>query len=172
MEFALAKMEYLEQICEITEQAKAQIRRLGFDQWQKGNPSREGWIRDIEGSHAWAAMEGDEVLGLFAFFTTPDPSYTVIDGAWITGESEEYAAMHRVCVSDRCKGRGMAGKMFAKAFELAKEQGLASVRIDTHPENLAMQRALKKAGFEYCGEIRLVGGAENGDLRIAFEKVI
>ena len=45
MEFTLAMMEYLEQMCEITEQAKAQIRRMGFDQWQKGNPSREGWIQ-------------------------------------------------------------------------------------------------------------------------------
>ena len=27
-------------------------------------------------------------------------------------------------------------------------------------------------GFVYCGEIHLVGGAENGDLRIAFEKII
>ena len=70
MEFRLAKMEYLEQMCEITEQAKAQIRRMGFDQWQKGNPSREGWIHDIEEKNAWAAVEGDTVLGLFTFFTT------------------------------------------------------------------------------------------------------
>lgn len=172
MEFTLAKMEYLDQMCEITEQAKAQIRRMGFDQWQKGNPSREGWIRDIEEKHAWAAVENDEVLSLFTFFTTPDPSYGVIDGAWLTGDEADYASMHRVCVSDKCKGQGMAGKMFAKVFELAREHGLGSVRIDTHPENLPMQRALAKAGFVYCGEIYLSGGAEDGDLRIAFEKVL
>ena len=80
--------------------------------------------------------------------------------------------MHRVCVSDKCKGQGVAGKMFAKAFGLAAEHGLPSVRIDTHPENIPMQRALKKAGFEYCGEIHLKGGAEDGALRIAFEKLL
>jgi hypothetical protein len=35
-----------------------------------------------------------------------------------------------------------------------------------------MQRALIKAGFVACGEIYLVGGCEDGDLRIAFEKVL
>lgn len=172
MEFRLAKMEQLEQMCEITEEAKAQIRRLGFDQWQKGNPSREGWIEDIKNGNAWAAVEDDTVLGLFAFFTEPDPSYGYIEGAWLTGDDSPYAAMHRVCVSDKCKGKGVAGKMFAKAFELAAENGMPSVRIDTHPENLPMQRALKKAGFEYCGRIYLKGGAEDGALRIGFEKVL
>ncbi len=172
MEFTLAKMEHLDQMCEITEQAKAQIRRMGFDQWQKGNPCREVWIRDIEEENTWVAVEGEEVLGIFAFFTTPDPSYAVIDGAWLTGDDGVYAAMHRVCVSDKCKGKGVAGKMFQKTFELAAEHGRASVRIDTHPENLPMQRALKKAGFVYCGEIHLKGGAEDGALRIAFEKVL
>jgi len=33
-----------------------------------------------------------------------------------------------------------------------------------------MQRALAKAGFVPCGQIRLKGGCEDGDLRIAFEK--
>lgn len=173
MEFTLAKMEYLEQMCEITEQAKAQIRRMGFDQWQKGNPSREGWIQDIEEGNAWALVDGEEVLGLFTFFTTPDPAYAVIEeGAWLTGDDSPYAAMHRVCVSDKCKGQGMVGKMFAKVFELAKEHGMPSVRIDTHPENVPMQRALKKAGFEYCGKIYLKGGMEDGALRIAFEKLV
>ncbi len=172
MEFTLAKMEYLEQMCEITEQAKAQIRKMGFDQWQKGSPSREIWIRDIEEGNTWAAVEGEEVLGLFAFFTTPDPSYKEIDGAWLTGDESAYATMHRVCVSDKCKGKGVAGQMFGKAVSLAKEHGLPSVRIDTHPENIPMQRALKKAGFVYCGEIYLKGGTEDGALRIAFEKLV
>lgn len=80
--------------------------------------------------------------------------------------------MHRVCVADGCKGKGVAGQMFAKGFDLAREMGFPAVRIDTHPENFPMQRALAKAGFHPCGQIHLVGGCEDGDLRIAFEKVL
>lgn len=83
-----------------------------------------------------------------------------------------YASLHRVCVADESKGKGVAGALFAYAFELARELTLPSVRIDTHPGNLPMRRAMEKAGFLPCGEIRLADGPEAGDLRVAFEKVL
>lgn len=170
MEFIVAKQEHLEKMCEITEQAKRQLRSLGLDQWQSGYPSEEVWQDDIEKGCTYLAVEEGEIVGIFAFQTTPDASYYEIDGKWLTDGT--YAAMHRVCVSDVCKGKGVAGKMFAHGFQMAKELGFPSVRIDTHPGNLPMQRALAKAGFVHCGEIRLVGGCEDGNLRIAFEKVL
>lgn len=170
MKIVRATMEHLDEIWKITGQAKAQIRWLGFDQWQKGSPSREGWLRDIENGNAWVVIEEEKVLGAFAFFLEPDPSYDEIEGEWLTKDATDYAAMHRVCVSDACKGKGMAGQMFKAAYEMASAQGKVSVRIDTHPENLPMQRALAKAGFVYCGKIHLKGGAEDGALRIGFEK--
>ena len=129
---------------------------MELDQWQKGYPSREIWENDIKSQQAWVAIEGNLVLGAFAFQTAPDP----------------YASMHRVCVADTAKGKGVAGKMFAFGFEMARQLGFNSLRIDTHPGNLPMQRALSKSGFVYCGEIILKGGAEDGDLRAAFEKLL
>lgn len=170
MEFIVAKETYLERMCEITDMAKRQLRGLGLDQWQKGYPSREVWIQDIKDGCTYLAMEDGEVLGMFAFQTTPDPSYGVIDGAWLT--DGDYASMHRVCVSDESKGKGVAGQMFAYGFELAGKLGFPAVRIDTHPGNQPMQRALKKAGFLPCGEIHLKGGCEDGDLRIGFERIL
>lgn len=170
MDFILAKSEHLEEMCRITTEAKAQLRRLGLDQWQKGYPSREIWEEDIRNQTAWLATENGKILGVFAFQTVLDPSYGEIDGAWLTDGA--YASMHRVCVSDESKGRGVAGQMFAKGFSMARSLGFGSVRIDTHPGNLPMQRALKKAGFSPCGMITLKGGSEDGDARIAFEKIL
>lgn len=170
MEFIAASKEHLDRMCEITEQAKRQLRELGLDQWQSGYPSRKVWKKDIEEGLAYLAVKEGEILGIFAFQTTPDPSYHVIDGRWLT--SGEYASMHRVCVADGCKGKGIAGEMFAYGFELAKGAGFKAVRIDTHPGNIPMRRALGKAGFQACGEIRLVGGCEDGHLRIGFERKI
>ena len=48
MEFRTASMEYIERMCEITEDAKRQLRGMGLDQWQKGYPSREVWLKDIQ----------------------------------------------------------------------------------------------------------------------------
>lgn len=171
MEFVLVSQQHLEQMCRITEEAKAQLKRLGLDQWQKGYPSREVWEQDIQARCTWAAVEGDRVLGLMAYQTAPEPSYDEIDGTWLTGNTP-YASFHRVCVADDCKGQGVVGKLFAHGFELARSQGLASVRIDTHPGNLPMQAALKKAGFTFCGSIILKDCVEAGDPRVAYEYLL
>lgn len=170
MDFIVAAMEHMDRMCEITEQAKRQLRNLGLDQWQKGYPSREVWTQDVKDGCTYLAVEDGEIMGIFAYQITPDPSYAAIDGEWLT--NGEYASMHRVCVSDNCKGKGVAGKMFAYGFEMARKAGFQSMRIDTHPGNLPMQRALKKAGFVACGEIRLAAGCEKGNLRIGFERIL
>ncbi len=103
MEFRTASMEYIERMCEITEDAKRQLRSMGLDQWQKGYPSREVWLKDIQDGCTYLAVDDGEVQGIFAFQTTPDPSYEEIDGAWLTDGA--YASMHRVCVADGCKGK-------------------------------------------------------------------
>lgn len=176
MRFQVAREEHLEQIMAITNEAKAQLKRMGVDQWQKGYPSLEVWQQDIAHGSAYVALDDElnGVMGAFSFFTTRDASYDEIDGSWLTGnllEDGTYASLHRVCVADNCKGQGVVGRMFQYAFDLAKAQGIASLRIDTHPDNKPMIRSLKKAGFIQCGSITLVGGVEDGQLRSAFEKV-
>lgn len=52
---------------------------------------------------------------------------------------------------------------------MAWENQADSVRVDTHPENLTMQRALERAGFTNCGELVLLSGDEVGDLRYGYE---
>ena len=170
MEFVLAKTEHLEQLCVITEQAKAQLKGMGVNQWQKGYPNREVWQQDIDENVSYVAVEGDTVMGAFMLLTSAEPSYAEIDGSWLTDTA--YASLHRVCVSNHCKGSGVAGKMFDFAFAKAKELGFASMRIDTHPENRSMLSAISKAGFIRCGDIRIKGGSEDGDLRVAFEKIL
>ena len=170
MEFVIARPEHLEDLCRITDEAKAQLKALGLDQWQKGYPSREVWVRDIDVGCTWLAVEGQRVLGAFAYQTAPEPSYDEIDGAWLT--DTPYASFHRVCVSDDAKGRGVAGALFAHGFALARAQGFASVRIDTHAGNRPMQRSLEKAGFRLCGGIILKDCVEAGDPRIAYELIL
>lgn len=170
MRFDLATHEHLERICEITEQAKRQLRQLGLTQWQKGYPSREIWENDVREQTGYVAIEDGEVLGAFALQVDPEPSYAHIEGSWLT-DGSPYLSMHRVCVADGCKGRGIAGQMFAFALQQARMLGLGSLRIDTHPGNLPMQHALEKTGFHRCGSIVLVEGCEKGDPRIAYEQL-
>ena len=170
MEFTIAKQEHFAALCAITDSAKRQLKGLGLNQWQKGYPSAEVWQADIEQGVTWVAVENGEVLGAFMFSTAPEVSYAKIDGAWLT--EGPYGSMHRVCVAESARGKGVAGALFAHGFALARAAGMPSLRIDTHGGNVPMKRALAKAGFVPCGEIILVGGCEDGDPRDAYEKLL
>ena len=61
MEFITAAAEHIDRMCEITDQAKAQLRALGLDQWQKGYPGREVWLQDIRERCAYLAAENGEI---------------------------------------------------------------------------------------------------------------
>lgn len=177
IEFQIAEPSHLDEICAITQEAKAQLKDMGIDQWQYGYPSREIWQDDIDKRQAIVALDEHtkRVMGAFVLLYTHEVSYDAIDGSWLTGDlfnEGAYASLHRVCVSDSCKGRGVAGKMFAYAEDLARKQGVRSMRMDTHPGNHAMLRSLEKAEYVRCGTIVLIGGAEDGSLRVAFEKIL
>ncbi|MBR6654552.1 MAG: GNAT family N-acetyltransferase [Oscillospiraceae bacterium] len=170
MEFIKATAEHIDTILEIAAQATAQLKRLGVDQWQRGYPNRSSWENDIEKGAAWLAVEDGKILGSMSFITEPEEAYAKIEGAWLA--EVPYASLHRVCVADHSKGRGVAGKLFLHGIDMAKEQGLKSVRIDTHRDNGPMNRAISKAGFTYCGVIHLIGGEEDGNERVAFEMLL
>ena len=58
------------------------------------------------------------------------------------------------------------------AAEAAVRSGAASVRVDTHPGNVPMQRLLERCGYVRCGII-LIGHAEGATPeRVAFEKLV
>ncbi|MBQ2752981.1 MAG: GNAT family N-acetyltransferase [Firmicutes bacterium] len=170
MEIVEALACHLEEMVRITDEAKVQLKNIGTDQWQQGYPNKDVWEKDIEEKTALVAVEEGKVCGAFAFLTVDEESYRVIEGSWLT--DTPYASVHRFCVSDHVKGTGVAGQMFKAAFDKARDMGFKSVRIDTHPGNFPMQKALKKAGFIYCGDIYLVGGNEDGAKRLAYEYVL
>lgn len=172
MEIQRGKPAHLAEICQITDQAKERLRALGLDQWQKGYPSREVWEEDLALGRAWVAMEKGAVAAAFTLTREPEPSYQRIRGVWQSPEGAGYTSLHRLCVGDAWMGRGIAGACLAFALEQAAQAGDTSLRVDTHPGNHPMGRALEKAGFRRCGQIDLVGGPEDGDLRIAYERVL
>ena len=67
---------------------------------------------------------------------------------------------------------GLAASLFSYSEAFAKEKGVRNIRIDTHPDNLSMQKALAKNGYTFCGKITLCSGSEAGDPRFAYQKIL
>ena len=168
MIYRFAKNTDLPRLMEMTDQAKAGFRARGIDQWQKGEPNEAGLALSISKKNIHVLEENGDVVAMITIVSGPELSYRTIDGAWLN--DEPYCAFHRVCVEESRKGQGLAAKLFAFSEDYARKQGYTNVRIDTHPDNLSMQRALSKSGFTLCGNLILAEGAEAGNPRLGYQK--
>lgn len=142
----------------------------GLDQWQNGYPNRSVWEQDIADGAAFVALDGDEVIGMYRYGNIPEEAYESLGDAWQA--YAPYATIHRCAVDINRRGEGIIGKLMNHACNLAINDGATSMRIDTHPDNTPMRRAIEKAGFELRGIITLPSGADAGSKRVAFEKVL
>lgn len=141
------------------ENARAFMRKAGnASQWQGGYPSKELIKKDIDDGNMYVCVHENVPAAVFFFTIGNDPTYArIYGGKWLT--NGEYGVLHRIAVGIR--GAGIAGACFDFCLSRCK-----ALRLDTHKDNIPMQKALKKHGFTYCGVIYL----ENKDERIAFEK--
>lgn len=156
-------------LMDIFDEARKTIAALGIDQWHNGYPSEDVILADIEKKQSYLCETGGKICGTFAMIDDGEPTYDKIyDGEWLTGNSRDYVAIHRVAISVSNRGSGISGKIIDYAADFAKNIGRKSLRIDTHRGNVVMRRMLEKNGFAFCGVIYLSSGEE----RVAYEKII
>lgn len=135
-----------------------------------GNPNQwgpTGWPpeallrRDIAAGKSYVCVnDAGEVIGTFFFDQGEDiePTYRAITaGAWLRGGP--YGVVHRIASDGSEKGVGT----FCIRWALRQ---CGHLRMDTHGDNLVMQRLLAKLGFRQCGIVHVV---EDDDPRLAYE---
>lgn len=155
-----SKTTDVEPIMAIYERARAFMEASGNGgQWINGYPQRSLVQQDVEQGHSYVCCnEDDEVLAVFYFAIEAEPNYAKIyQGQWQNDDT--YGVVHRIAVSGSQKG--VASVCLDWCF-----QQISNIRIDTHKDNLAMQKVLQKLGYAYCGIIHLADGAE----RLAYQK--
>lgn len=157
-------------IAAILADAKEFLHSAGVNQWQQGYPQVSDFLHDMEEGRSWVFTHAGEVVGVLALSLLPEFCYEMIRGAWLT--EGVYASLHRVAVRADMRGSGLAEEMFSFAADIALGRGAAGLRVDTHPDNQAMQGLLRKQGFSYCGKVYLEDHVERGAMRLAFEKVL
>lgn len=167
MELELAKKEDLGEILELIAEAQEYFRSQGIDQWQNGYPNADVIGEDIANGWGYALRENGHVIAYSCISLEKEPTYSRIeDGKW--HEDASYGVLHRVAVRNRCKGAGAASLFLKRAQELCREAGFRWLRMDTHRDNLSMQKFLRKNGFLFCGIIHLADGSP----RLAFDRYV
>ncbi|MGI6222637.1 MAG: GNAT family N-acetyltransferase [Prevotella sp.] len=150
---------------QIIDEAKAQMRSEGRDQWNENYPTLNDIRNDIAEGLGIVATLNDKILAYGAVGFDCEPAYEHIKGNWLT--TKPYIVVHRLAVADEAKGHGVASKFIEEVERIAEEKGVESFKVDTNFDNASMLHILKKLGFTYCGDIFFEGGN-----RMAFEKIL
>ncbi len=126
-------------------------------QWGHFYPDEQMVRNDIEIGACYLICDGEITHGVFTLFDGPDSTYRVIeDGAWLN--DDPYVVMHRLA------GDGQAHGLFRCALDYCKSI-TSNIRVDTHNNNLTMQKQIEKNGFTRCGTIYV----KDGSPRIAYQ---
>ena len=162
MEYSVRKAKYedLPRIDEIYAFARDFMAKTGNpNQWGKTNPPHEWLVEDIRQGLLYVITAGENIHGVFYFYIGEDPTYgSIEDGAW--KYDAPYGTIHRIA-SDGSGGILKTAVAFCSGMS-------RHIRIDTHHDNVVIQKAVAKLGFQRSGIIRLA----NGDPRIAYELYI
>lgn len=159
MEIRKAKVEEFDDIKIIYLRAREfMIKEGNLTQWANTDQILDKVLKDIKSENCYVCIESDCILGVFCFFIGVEPTYNKIyDGEW--PNNKPYGFIHRIAVAVHQKG------VATKCIKWCLEQ-YPNVRIDTHKDNVPMQKTVLKLGFKYCGIIKLEDGAE----RLAYQR--
>lgn len=156
----LAQKADLPRLLEIFSAAKAFMRRSGNPkQWSGDYPNELDFLEDIAKNRLYVIEtdDGSDICACFMMADGPDETYQVIlEGAWRS--DSPYGVIHRVASDGTQRG------ILAQAVAFARQK-YPHLRIDTHEDNLPMQKAVAKQGFVYRGII-ITG---DGTPRLAYD---
>lgn len=128
------------------------------NQWIDGYPGRDQLETDMACGGSYVCTDGGKIVGTFFFVVGEEPNYQRIEnGRWLN--DRPYGVVHRITSS--AGTRGVASFCLDWCFSQ-----WGNIRIDTHRDNIPMQKTLAKNGYHFCGTIYLPDGSE----RIAFQK--
>lgn len=149
----------LDEIMKIYERAQRFMVESGNpNQWKKGHPSRKMIEEDISLDRSFVCLVDEKIECVFMYEEDEDPTYSYIeDGEW--PNDRPYGVLHRIASSGNVKG--IASFCIAWCYDKCK-----NLRVDTHKDNIVMQRVIAKNGFSRCGIIYI----SDGTPRIAYQK--
>lgn len=147
------------QLTGMLEDAIALLAMNNIDQWQNGTIFSEILLDAIMHDQAfvWEQRDSTGIAG-FCVLDTYDELYeNLAEGEWTVPGS--YLAIHRVMVSQHLRGRKVTTQMFLDIKKMGIVNNVDSLRIDTHPDNIMMQKTLKRNGFVRTGLLYMPSGS-------------
>ncbi|MEJ2163417.1 MAG: GNAT family N-acetyltransferase [Robiginitalea sp.] len=169
-----AKLTDLPEIMDLTKACAAHLCEQGIYQWNEKYPSREAFVTDLERDELWVLDLGQGPVGTLVLSQYMDEEYKSV--RWNSPDiNNRY--VHRLAVHPIHQGKGFARNLMDFAETKAREEGAASIRLDTFSKNPKNQRFYETRGYRrlssvyfpkqsihpfYCYELLLYSSGEPG----------
>lgn len=160
MEIRKSTIEDLSAILEVYSNARKFMADHGNpSQWGTNRPTVKEIENDILTGNSYVCINNNEICAVFYFAFGFDSTYKeIFEGNWLC--DDDYAVVHRIASTGKVKGAG------SFCLNWAFNQS-GNLKIDTHRNNIIMQKTLKKNNFKYCGVIYL----DDGEERLAYQRI-
>jgi ribosomal protein S18 acetylase RimI-like enzyme len=145
-----AKISEISDILLISKACAAHMIANGIYQWNEHYPSKQAFLMDIERNELYLLLEEDRPIGTIVISTLMDKEYIPIQ--WLTA-NQNNIYIHRLSIHPNYQGKGHAQKLMGFAEDYAKQNGFASVRLDTFSQNKRNQKFYETRGYQKLGDI-------------------
>jgi ribosomal protein S18 acetylase RimI-like enzyme len=146
-----AHLDDIPAIMQLINEVVPALNAAGNFQWDSNYPNAGVFENDTNLQQLWVAEVGGVIAGIAAITTDQEPEYANV--GWDINESA--IVTHRLAVSEKYRGGGIAAALLMQAEREAINRGIHTLRIDTNTENPAAQRLFPKLGYRFAGEIGL-----------------
>lgn len=155
-----AESNDLGKIAELAKIVREDMIKHGLNQWVGNYPAYDNFYQDFSANGLFVYLLDDTIIGSVTIFVENEVAYKEV--IW---ETKKALVVHRILVDPKLQGHGYGKDLLNYAINLGIELGFEAIKIDTHPDNIKMQKMLKSLGFQYRGYLASIN-------RLAYELVL
>jgi ribosomal protein S18 acetylase RimI-like enzyme len=144
----------------LADQVRKNMSQEGLKQWIGNYPNYQHFEKDLLDKGLFVYELSGEVAASISLLPENDLPYQEIK--W---ESKHALVIHRIMVNPKYQHQGIAKQLINYALDKAKSEGYDAIKIDTHPNNLKMQKMLEGFNFIYKGYLESIN-------RLAYELML
>lgn len=149
----LANTNDILEIMEVTNRVKdVMINIDNIPQWDESYPNKDVFLEDIKNNTMYVYIMDNKIAGYIVLNNEED----IIEANKVNYRKyDTYKVIHRFAVDPNFQNKGIATKLVEHTFNVAKEENLEAIRIDTNSYNEKMCSLILKLGFEHRGYMQL-----------------
>lgn len=146
--FSLAKIEDIDEIILLFENAIDSMNKQGIFQWDNIYPDKEVILNDVESNTMYVGKYGEKISSVFVINQFYDDEYN--NGKW-QYKDLPYLIVHRLCVNLDFQNQGVGTYTMNYIEKLVKDMDFGAIRLDCFTKNPYAINMYKKLDYNIVG---------------------